>query len=213
MFIDFFLDVFARNAVKYQAREYRHAFWDSGTMIAHTLAMAAASLSGSAASLVPASLTPLSAPDRAQSAQQVKPEILVVGTYHMANPGRDIFNATADDVLSPKRQAEIAELLTVLKKFRPTKIAIESTVYDDTRKKQYADYLAGKHTLTRNEIEQVGFRLAKELKKNPKEIAFTFNVSLKTVENQRHSIMKKLDLFSIAELTKYAVRQGLTSLK
>jgi hypothetical protein len=92
-----------------------------------------------------------------------KPEILVVGTYHMANPGRDIFNASADDVLSPKRQTEIAELLVVLKRFRPTKIAIESTVYDDTRRKQYADYLAGKYTLTRNEIEQVGFRLAREL--------------------------------------------------
>jgi DNA-binding NarL/FixJ family response regulator len=49
--------------------------------------------------------------------------------------------------------------------------------------------------------------------KNTKEIAFVFNVSLKTVENQRHSIMKKLDLYSIAELTKYAVREGLTSLK
>lgn len=48
---------------------------------------------------------------------------------------------------------------------------------------------------------------------NAKEIAFTFGVSVKTVENQRHSIMKKLDLYSIAELTKYAVRQGLTSLK
>uniref|UniRef100_C6DZG5 Two component transcriptional regulator, LuxR family n=1 Tax=Geobacter sp. (strain M21) TaxID=443144 RepID=C6DZG5_GEOSM len=48
--------------------------------------------------------------------------------------------------------------------------------------------------------------------KNAKEIAFSFGVSVKTVENQRHSIMKKLDLFSIAELTKYAVRQGLTSL-
>jgi len=48
--------------------------------------------------------------------------------------------------------------------------------------------------------------------KNPKEIAFAFAVSLKTIENQRHSIMKKLNLFSIAELTKYAVREGLTSL-
>jgi SagB-type dehydrogenase family enzyme len=36
-----FTDVFARNAYKYQARAYRHAFWDSGTMISHTLAMAA----------------------------------------------------------------------------------------------------------------------------------------------------------------------------
>ena len=48
--------------------------------------------------------------------------------------------------------------------------------------------------------------------KNAKEIAFAFDVSLKTVENQRHSIMKKLDLYSIAELTKYAIRQGLFSL-
>ena len=48
--------------------------------------------------------------------------------------------------------------------------------------------------------------------KNPKEIAFLFGVSVKTVENQRHAIMKKLDLYSIAELTKYAVREGLSSL-
>jgi len=37
-----FTDVFWRNAVKYQAREYRHAFWDSGTIIANTLAVATA---------------------------------------------------------------------------------------------------------------------------------------------------------------------------
>jgi len=49
--------------------------------------------------------------------------------------------------------------------------------------------------------------------KNTKEIAFTFNVSVKTIENQRATIMKKLNLYSIAELTKYAVREGLSSLK
>ena len=37
-----YTDVFWRNAVKYQAREYRHAFWDSGTIISNTLATAAA---------------------------------------------------------------------------------------------------------------------------------------------------------------------------
>jgi hypothetical protein len=105
----------------------------------------------------------VSASALSSAATQAKPEILIVGTYHLANPGHDIFNTSADDVLSPKRQAEVAELLAVLKRFRPTKIAIESNVYDDTRKKQYADYLAGKYTLTRNEIDQVGFRLAKEL--------------------------------------------------
>ena len=35
-------DVTWRNACKYQAREYRHAFWDSGTILANTLAMASA---------------------------------------------------------------------------------------------------------------------------------------------------------------------------
>ena len=35
-------DVYWRNAVKYQARAYRHAYWDSGTIVANTLAVAAA---------------------------------------------------------------------------------------------------------------------------------------------------------------------------
>jgi DNA-binding NarL/FixJ family response regulator len=48
--------------------------------------------------------------------------------------------------------------------------------------------------------------------RNTKEIAFAFNVSLKTVDSQRNSIMKKLDLYSIASLTKYAIRNGISSL-
>ena len=93
----------------------------------------------------------------------VRAQVLVLGVYHMSNPGRDIFNMKADDVLAPKRQAEIAQLLEVLKKFHPTKIAVEGDVWDDRIPKRYADYVAGKHELSRNEIEQIGFRLAKEL--------------------------------------------------
>jgi hypothetical protein len=90
-------------------------------------------------------------------------EVLVLGVYHMANPGRDIFNMKADDVLAPRRQAEIAELVAVLKKFAPTKVAVEADFYDEAVAKRYGDYVAGKHELSRNETEQVGFRLAKEL--------------------------------------------------
>ncbi len=96
-------------------------------------------------------------------AAPARAEVLVLGVYHMSNPGHDIFNMQADDVLAPKRQAEIAQVIAALAKFHPTKIAVEGDVFDDRIPKRYADYLAGKHELTRNEIEQIGFRLAKEL--------------------------------------------------
>jgi two-component system response regulator NreC len=45
-----------------------------------------------------------------------------------------------------------------------------------------------------------------------KDTAARLNVSIKTVETHRKQIMDKLDIHSVAELTKYAIRQGLTSL-
>jgi hypothetical protein len=118
---------------------------------------------GSAVSAVAQTATPakLDTPEPPKSSA-ARAEVLVLGVYHMANPGRDIFNMKADDVLAPKRQAEIVQLIEVLKKFQPTKIAIESDPYGP-RAGQYADYLAGKRTLTTNEIEQLGFRLAREM--------------------------------------------------
>lgn len=92
-----------------------------------------------------------------------KPHILVLGTFHMDNPGQDLFNLQVDDVLVPKRQKEIEDFLSVLKKFRPTKIAIEARFGSEKIQKEYEDYRAGKYALTRNEIDQIGYRLAKEL--------------------------------------------------
>jgi len=34
-----YTDIFTRNSIKYQTREYRHAFWDCGTILANTLAL------------------------------------------------------------------------------------------------------------------------------------------------------------------------------
>lgn len=42
-------------------------------------------------------------------------------------------------------------------------------------------------------------------------IAETLQVSIKTAESHRHQIMLKLNIKSIAELTKFAIREGLTS--
>ncbi|MEM1122833.1 MAG: DUF5694 domain-containing protein, partial [Bacteroidota bacterium] len=97
---------------------------------------------------------------------QKKAQVMVLGTYHMNNPGQDVYNMEADDVLAAKRQAEIKELVAALAKFQPTKIAIERSVdtkSDSLEQLAFRQYLDGNRKLNRNEDEQIGFRLAKQL--------------------------------------------------
>ena len=49
--------------------------------------------------------------------------------------------------------------------------------------------------------------------KTAKEIALILHTSVSTMETHRSHIMKKLDINSIPQLTKYAIREGLTSLE
>ncbi|MBM83991.1 MAG: DNA-binding response regulator [Planctomycetaceae bacterium] len=46
-----------------------------------------------------------------------------------------------------------------------------------------------------------------------KEIAMTLHVSVKTIETHRRQLMEKLNTRSVAELTKFAIRAGLTTLE
>ena len=48
--------------------------------------------------------------------------------------------------------------------------------------------------------------------KSTKQIAVELHVSTKTIEANRRQIMEKLDMHSVAELTKYAIREGITAL-
>ena len=47
--------------------------------------------------------------------------------------------------------------------------------------------------------------------RSTKQIATQLHTSISTIETHRRHIMQRLGLFSVAELTKYAVREGLTS--
>ncbi len=49
--------------------------------------------------------------------------------------------------------------------------------------------------------------------KPTKQIASLLHVSVKTIETYRRQIMNRLDIHSLPELTKYAIREGLTSLE
>ena len=92
-----------------------------------------------------------------------KPTILLVGTGHWDNPGLDMMSVHYDDMLSERRQQEIAECIKRLARFRPTRVAVEAlhtrqAIFDE----RYAHYRAGTFQLTANEIYQLGFRIAAE---------------------------------------------------
>jgi len=86
-------------------------------------------------------------------------EVMIVGTWHMANPGRDLHNTRSDDVLAPRRQAELAGITAALARFRPTVVAVEWPA--DATRERYRAYRDGTLGESRNEVVQLGFRLAR----------------------------------------------------
>lgn len=108
----------------------------------------------------------LAASTAAASAPAAKPvEVMVLGTYHFSNPGRDLNNIEADDVLSARRQAELVALTDALAKFRPTKIMVEREVADPSLvDPNYAAFQEAELRTNRNERVQIAYRLAKRLR-------------------------------------------------
>ena len=90
-------------------------------------------------------------------------EVMIVGTFHMDNPGHDLHNMKVDDVLTEKRQKELVEVAERLMRFKPNVVMVESQRRDAgaATLPRYRQYLAGTLEPSRNEIVQVGFRLAK----------------------------------------------------
>lgn len=94
-----------------------------------------------------------------------KPTIMILGSSHLANDGLDVYNTKMDDVLAPKRQREIQQLVEQLKEFKPTKIALErdEKTHGAGTQTEYQGYLNGSYELKKNEHDQIGFRLAKQM--------------------------------------------------
>lgn len=86
-------------------------------------------------------------------------QVMVVGLFHMSNPGHDLHNMQVDDVLAPRRQSEIAAITDALARFRPTKVAVEWP--KDLVAERYPKYLGGTLPPSHNEVVQLGFRLTK----------------------------------------------------
>ena len=109
--------------------------------------------------------TALAAPAMAAEPNAPAPiEVMVVGSYHFGNPGLDLNNVKADDVLKPQRQKELEELATALAQFHPTKIAVEriakSPALIDHR---FAELAPADLKTNRDERYQIAYRLARQL--------------------------------------------------
>jgi hypothetical protein len=106
--------------------------------------------------VVIASLTALAigTPSLAQSPVQV----MIVGTYHMSNPGRDMHDVKAGDVLSPKRQGELSGIVNGIARFNPGVVDVEWDAA--TTNTRYKAYIGGTLPPSHNEVVQLGFRLA-----------------------------------------------------
>ncbi len=107
------------------------------------------------------------APDNVLLHGDTKPvKVLLLGTFHFGYPNLDGHKTDSSkfvNVKSPERQAELEQLATVIMQFKPTRIYVESTdgPWIDSL---YSAYLNNTYKLGRNEIFQVGFRVAAKMK-------------------------------------------------
>jgi hypothetical protein len=126
---------------------------------------------GACAPARPAS--PLAAPGEAQSMPPTgfpvrcapgEIQVMLLGTYHFANPGADAVKLEVVDVLEPDRQAEIENIVARVARWEPDQIALEWPLgFTDSTRARYGRYVAGTLPPSRNEVVQIGFRLAKRL--------------------------------------------------
>lgn len=88
-------------------------------------------------------------------------QVMVLGSYHFDNPGRDVVNIKADDVRTPKRQRELAALADAIATFRPTRVVVErQRPGPDYDVKDYAAFTPAVLGKDPDETVQLGFRIA-----------------------------------------------------
>lgn len=89
-------------------------------------------------------------------------KVMLLGVFHFDNPGLDAVKYRPIDVMAAAGQEYLVALSRRLARYAPTKVLLEYPEQRDaTINARYAEYLAGRFELPRNEIYQLGFRVAK----------------------------------------------------
>lgn len=88
-------------------------------------------------------------------------QVMILGTYHFDNPGLDLVNVAADDVLAERRQGELELVAERLAAFQPTAVAVEKVPRGGSLiDSSFARFTEADLTSDRNEIVQIGYRIA-----------------------------------------------------
>jgi hypothetical protein len=91
-------------------------------------------------------------------------QVMLLGTYHFAGSRTDAIHTPAEDVLTERRQAELDDLVHRLAAWMPDQVAVEwPASFADSTQARFGRYVASGGTRSRNEVEQIGFRLARRL--------------------------------------------------
>ncbi len=99
-----------------------------------------------------------------------KLEVLLVGTFHFANfnpeNNGDLLSVSIPDVLMDKHQLELERITAAISKFNPDKVFLEYRYEKQSRLDSiYSRFVPkGYEEKSRNEIVQLGFRVAKQLR-------------------------------------------------
>lgn len=96
-------------------------------------------------------------------AQEARPQVMVLGSFHFAQPNLDLMNPSVPDIDGARRQREIQAIVDSVAKWKPTKVCLEVPYGNTSFPELYKKYAAGEHELSKSESQQIGFRVAKQL--------------------------------------------------
>jgi hypothetical protein len=123
---------------------------------------------------------------------QKKSKVMILGTFHFNDGGNDAYKPRFSvNIKSEKRQQEVKELLQILEKFKPTKVAIESMPQRQKfHDSLFAEFINKRYQPGENEIYQVSYRLAAMMGHRK---VYTIDAPAREFENELN-----IDSFAIA---------------
>jgi len=136
--------------------------------------------------------------------------VIIMSIHHSPQMMKEALAAGADAYLQKDSSSDdlIRTVRAVYDQRMPHRARRTTKQRSVDEKQRNADVSASSPLTSR---ERQVLQLIAEGKAN-KEIARDFGVSVRTVEAHRAQVMKKLQIYSVAELTRYAVVKGLTPL-